>query len=317
MTQDTIRDYRKSLKIALFITTLFFLVEIAGGLISGSLALLSDAGHMFSDVLSLVLSLGAMTLALQVPTKERTYGYHRGEIFAAFINSILLVGVSAGILWEAYQRVLNPAPVQGGLMFLVACIGLVANLGVVFLLHGSHNLNVRSAFLHVVGDTISSVAVIAAAIWITLTGQVIADPVLSGIIAVLIVISAARILRETVIILLQFTPQSVDFDAVIADMTTVKGVDGVHHVHLWSLCSDINVLDAHVYSCERDVDTIEQMKREIKERLKKYRILHSTLEFECEECKDCALVQHIPEQSGLIFFMEIGLLAITYVYPQT
>ena len=298
MTQDTIRDYRKSLKIALFITTLFFLVEIAGGLLSGSLALLSDAGHMFSDVLSLVLSLGAMTLALQVPTKERTYGYHRGEIFAAFINSILLVGVSAGIVWEAYQRVLNPAPVQGGLMFLVACIGLVANLGVVFLLHGSHNLNVRSAFLHVVGDTISSVAVIAAAIWITFTGQVIADPVLSGIIAVLIVISAVRILRETVMILLQFTPQSVDFDAVIADMTTVKGVDGVHHVHLWSLCSDINVLDAHVYSCERDVDTIGQMKREIKERLKKYRILHSTLEFECEECKDCALVVHIPEHHG-------------------
>jgi cobalt-zinc-cadmium efflux system protein len=298
MTTDTVRDYRKSMKIALIITLVFLLVEIAGGLLSGSLALISDAGHMFSDVLSLVLSLGAMTLALQLPTKERTYGYHRGEIFAAFINSLLLIGVSAGILWEAYQRALNPAPVQGGLMFIVACIGLAANLGVVLLLHGSHNLNVRSAFLHVVGDTISSVAVIAAAAWISLTGQVIADPILSGIIAILIVISAARILRETIAILLQFTPQSVDFDAVVADMTTVKGVDGVHHVHLWSLCSDINVLDAHVFSCERDVEKIEQMKQEIKERLKKYRILHSTLEFECEECKDCALVEKIKEQPG-------------------
>jgi cobalt-zinc-cadmium efflux system protein len=298
MTHDTVRDYRKSMKIALIITLVFLLVEIAGGLLSGSLALISDAGHMFSDVLSLVLSLGAMTLALQLPTKERTYGYHRGEIFAAFINSLLLIGVSAGILWEAYQRVLNPAPVQGGLMLIVACIGLVANLGVVFLLHGSHNLNVRSAFLHVVGDTVSSLAVIAAAVWISLTGQLIADPILSGIIAVLIVISAVRILRETIAILLQFTPQSVDFDAVVADMTTVKGVDGVHHVHLWSLCSDINVLDAHVYSCERDVEKIEQMKQEIKERLKKYRILHSTLEFECEECKDCALVEKIKEQPG-------------------
>jgi cobalt-zinc-cadmium efflux system protein len=298
MTHDTVRDYRNSMKIALIITLVFLLVEIAGGLLSGSLALISDAGHMFSDVLSLVLSLGAMTLALQLPTKERTYGYHRGEIFAAFINSLLLIGVSAGILWEAYQRVLNPAPVQGGLMLIVACIGLVANLGVVFLLHGSHNLNVRSAFLHVVGDTVSSLAVIAAAVWISLTGQLIADPILSGIIAVLIVISAVRILRETIAILLQFTPQSVDFDAVVADMTTVKGVDGVHHVHLWSLCSDINVLDAHVYSCERDVEKIEQMKQEIKERLKKYRILHSTLEFECEECKDCALVEKIKEQPG-------------------
>ncbi|MCK9590941.1 MAG: cation diffusion facilitator family transporter [Methanoregula sp.] len=298
MTQDTVRDYQESTKIALFITIVFFLVEIAGGLLSGSLALISDAGHMFSDVLSLILSLGAMTLALQLPTKERTYGYHRGEIFAAFINSLLLIGVSAGILWEAYQRAVNPAPIQGGLMFLVACIGLIANLGVIFLLHGSHNLNVRSAFLHVVGDTISSVAVIVAAAWIAFTGQVIADPVLSGIIAILIVISAVRILRETIAILLQFTPQSVDFDAVIADMATVKGVDGVHHVHLWSLCSDINVLDAHVYSCERDVNQIEQMKLEIKDRLKKYRILHSTLEFECDECKDCDLVEHIRQHRG-------------------
>ena len=298
MTDDTVRDYRKSMKIALVITVAFLLVEIAGGLLSGSLALISDAGHMFSDVLSLILSLGAMTLALQLPTKERTYGYHRGEIFAAFINSLLLIGVSAGILWEAYQRAINPAPVEGGLMLLVACIGLGANLCVIFLLHGSHNLNVRSAFLHVIGDTISSVAVIVAAVWITLTGQVLIDPVLSVFIAILIVISAARILRETIVILLQFTPQSVDFDAVVADMTSVSGVDGVHHVHIWSLCSDINVLDAHVYSCERDVEKIELMKREIKERLRKYQILHSTLEFECNECRDCTLVEPIRDHPG-------------------
>jgi cobalt-zinc-cadmium efflux system protein len=291
MTHDKVHDYRKSMKIAFFITLVFLLVEIIGGLLSGSLALISDAGHMFSDLLALILSLGAMTLALQLPTKERTYGYHRAEIFAAFINSLLLIGVSAGIMWEAYLRLLNPAPIEGGIMLIVACIGLAANLCVVFLLHGSHNLNVRSAFLHVVGDTVSSVAVIAAAAWITLTGQMIVDPILSVIIAVLIVISAARILRETIAILLQFTPQSVNFDEVVADMTAVNGVDGVHHVHLWSLCSDINVLDAHVYSCERDVEKIEQMKQEIKERLKKYRIVHSTLEFECNECTSCALVE--------------------------
>lgn len=119
MTHDTVRDYRKSMNIALSITFVFLLVEIIGGLLSGSLALISDAGHMFSDVLVLILSLGAMTLALQLPTKERTYGYHRGEIFAAFINSLLLIGVSVGILWEAYQRALNPAPVQGRLMFIL------------------------------------------------------------------------------------------------------------------------------------------------------------------------------------------------------
>jgi cobalt-zinc-cadmium efflux system protein len=107
------------------------------------------------------------------------------------------------------------------------------------------------------------------------------------------VISAVRIFRETIVILLQFTPRSIDFDVVVADMASVRGVDGVHHVHLWSLCSDINILDAHVYSCEKDVEKIELMKQEIKERLKKYRILHSTLEFECDECKECGLVEHI------------------------
>ena len=295
MTDEKVRDFRRSIKIALFVTVFFFFVEVTGGLFSGSLALLSDAGHMFSDLLALILSFSAMTLALQLPTKERTYGYHRGEIFAAFINSLLLIGVSLGILWEAYHRLLNPAPVQGGLMLFVAIIGLAANLYIVHLLHGSHNLNVRSAFLHVVGDTISSLAVIVAALWISFTGQVMADPILSGIIAILIMISAARIFRETIIILLQFTPQSVDFDAVVADMTSVDGVKGVHNVHLWSLCSDINVLDAHVYSCESDMGRNEQIKQEIKERLKKYRILHSTLEFECDECRDSALVEEIRE----------------------
>jgi cobalt-zinc-cadmium efflux system protein len=280
----------RALKLALIITTAFFILELAGGYLSGSLALISDAGHMFSDVLALLLSLGALKLAAQLPTKERTYGFLRAEILAALINALLLIAVSAGIIWEAYQRIMNPAPVQGLLMGAVAVAGLVANIVVAFLLHGSNNLNIRSAFLHVIGDAVSSVAVIVAAIWISLTGQTLADPVLSGVIAVLILVSAAGILRETLTILLQFTPLSVDFDAVVADMTTVEGVSGVHHVHIWSLSSEINVLDAHVYSCERDAGKIEVMKRDIKERLEKYHIHHSTLEFECEECSDCTVV---------------------------
>jgi cobalt-zinc-cadmium efflux system protein len=192
------RDSRKSLQLALVITSLFFLVELAGGLISGSLALVSDAGHMFSDVLALLLSLGAITLAASLPTKERTYGFQRAEIFTAFINSLLLIAVSAGILWEAWQRSVNPSPIQSSLMGAVAVMGLIANMAVAYLLHGSHNLNVQSAFLHVIGDTISSVAVIAAALWIAYTSQVIVDPLLSGFIAVLIIISAGGILRETI-----------------------------------------------------------------------------------------------------------------------
>jgi cobalt-zinc-cadmium efflux system protein len=290
----THRNNGKSLKLALAITASFFLIELAGGFLSGSLALVSDAGHMFSDVLALLLSLGALTLAAQLPTKKRTYGFLRAEILAALINALLLIAVSAGILYEAWLRIQNPAPVQGLLMGVVAVAGLIANIAVAFLLHGSHNLNMRSAFLHVVGDAVSSVAVIAAAIWISLTGQTLADPILSGIIAVVIIISAAGLLRETLSILLQFTPRSVDFDAVVADMTSVQGVSGVHHVHIWSLSSEINVLDAHVYSCERDAGTLERMKHEIKERLEKYHVHHSTLEFECEECSDCDIVGAVP-----------------------
>lgn len=281
------RDYRQSLKTALFITAVFFCIELAGGVVSGSLALVSDAGHMFSDVIALLLSFMALTLAEQIPTKERTYGFHRAEIFAAFINSVLLMAVSAGIAWEAWNRVVSPQPVQGVLMGAVAVAGLAANLAIIFMLHGSSDLNIRSAFLHVAGDTVSSVMVILAAAWITLTGQVLADPVLSVAIAALILFSAAGILRETVAILLQFTPRDVDFDAVITEMTSVPGVDGVHHVHLWSLCSDINVLDAHVFTCERDAAKAETIKQEIKRRLQKFRILHSALEFECEECENC------------------------------
>ena len=292
---DTHKDFRKSLRIALLITASFFVIELAGGLLSGSLALVSDAGHMFSDVLAFILSLGAMALATRLPTKERTYGFHRAEIFAAFINSVLLVAISFVIIWEAYLRALNPEPIQGGLMAIIAVAGLVANFFVVVLLRGSHDLNIRSVFLHVIGDTISSVAVIIAAIWISFTGLTLIDPILSVIIAIMIIISALRILRETVMVLLQFTPRSVDFDMVIADISSVPGVDGVHHVHIWSLCSEIFVLDAHIYSCERDMEKIEIIKKLIKERLKPYKILHSTLEFECEECRDCQVVE--PGQS--------------------
>jgi len=285
------RDYKRSLQLALAITTVFFIVELAGGLMSGSLALVSDAGHMLSDVMALLLSLGALTLAALLPTKERTYRFRRAEIFAAFLNSLLLIGVSAILLWEAYQRLMAPSPIASGLMGAVAVVGLIANLGVAFLLHGSHNLNIRSAFLHVIGDAVSSVAVIIAAVWIAFTGQVIIDPLLSGLIAVLIIASAAGILRETLGILLQFTPPSVDFDTVIADMASVSGVAGVHHVHIWSLSSDLHVLDAHVYSHEQDVARIDDMKREIRKRLKKYHIYHSTLEFEHEECEECSIVE--------------------------
>ncbi len=281
------------LKLSVFITALFFIVELTGGFLSGSLALISDAGHMLSDLLSLLLSLVAMILATSIATPKRTYGLHRTEILAACINGILLVIVSLIIIREAYQRFLSPAPIQSGIMIGVAVIGLIANLAIIRLLHGSHDLNMRSAFLHVLGDTLSSIAVIGAAVWIYFTGQFIIDPILSLIIATIIIGTALGLIRETISILLQFAPRSVRFDEVIAEIRSVPGVEDVHHLHLWSLCSNIHVLDTHVYSCVRDVDQIERMKQEIKERLKKYQILYSTLEFECNECVNCSLIEPV------------------------
>jgi cobalt-zinc-cadmium efflux system protein len=277
----------KYLKIAVVLTAAIFVVELAGSLFSGSLSLLGDAGHMLRDVFALCVSLGAVMIARRLPTKEKTFGYHRVEILAALLNGILLIAISAWIFAEAYQRFFNPVPIQSGIMLMAASAGLLVNVFVAFSLRGSHDLNVRSAFFHVLTDLLSSVAVVFAALWIYFTGQTIVDPVLGTIIALLVLFSAFRIIRESVHILLGFAPKDVDFNAMVSDIESMKGVEGVNNVHLWSLCSNVNILDAHVLTKERDMARIESLKNEIKSRLGKYNIKHATLEFECEECKEC------------------------------
>lgn len=260
------------------------MVEIAGGLISGSLSLLGDAGHMLRDVLALVISLSALNISTKLPSKRKTFGFHRVEIFAAFLNGILLVAIGIWILWEAYQRLHSPRPIESTTMLVVALMGLGVNLYVALGLHGSHDLNIKSAFLHVLTDAIFSLGVILAAILIFLTGKTVFDPILSAIIAVVIVFSAIKVLKESVVILLEFAPKDVDFNIVLRDIQQVEGVLGVHNVHIWSLCSNINIIDAHVYTKETDMIKIEKIKSEIKNRLEKHNIKHATLEFECEEC---------------------------------
>lgn len=284
---------KRSLLIAIGLTGVIFLAELAGGFLSGSLALLGDAAHMLQDVFALVLSLSAIAIAERLPTPSRTFGYHRVEIAVAVVNGFALIMVSALIIREAFERFSNPQPVDSGVMLGVAILGLAANLLSMYFLHGSHDLNVRSAFLHVLGDTLSSVAVIGAAIWIAFTGQTLADPLLSIGISLLILFSSFALLRESFAILLQFAPRGLNTEEVIREIESVPGVDGVHNVHLWSLCSNISVLDAHVYSCEKDVHRLEEIKEEIKHRLEKYRIKHSTLEFECSQCDDCRIVREL------------------------
>ncbi len=278
--------HERALAIAVIVTFAFFGVELAGGFLTGSLALVSDAGHMLVDGSALLLSLGAILIAQALPTKTRTFGYHRVEVMVALLNGIVLIGLCFFIAREAFERFSHPAPVFSGGMMTVGLAGLCVNLFIAWLLHGSHDLTIRSAFLHVLGDTLSSVGVVGAAAWISLSGQVLIDPLISLIIVCAILLTSLLMVRDCMAILLQFVPPDVDFEQVVEEITNVEGVDGVHNVHLWSLCSHINVLDAHVYSCEEEPRRIAQIKSEIKRRLDKYNILHSTLEFECDECPD-------------------------------
>lgn len=277
-------NIEKTLKIAILLTSVFFVVEVIGSFISGSLSLLGDAGHMLRDVFALFVSLSAINLARKLPTKTLTFGYHRIEIFAALVNAILLVGISGWIFWEAYQRFFEPKPIESTTMLIVALIGLLVNLYVASKLHGSRDINVKSAFVHVLTDTLSSIAVIFAAIWIFLTNQIVIDPVLGIAIAVFILFSAFAIMKDSIQILSGFAPKNVDFDGVIKDIENVRGVQSVHNVHLWTLCSNVNVIDAHIYTNEPKMAKIEKMKEKIKKKLEKYSIKHATLEFECEEC---------------------------------
>ena len=280
-------NIERTLKIAIILTSALFVVELAGSLFSGSLSLLGDAGHMLRDAFALAVSLSAVIIAKRLPTSQRTFGYHRVEILAALLNGILLIVISGWIFLEAYLRLFHPAPIQSLTMLLVAAVGLVVNTVVALSLHGSHDLNVRSAFFHVLTDLLSSVAVVFAAIWISFTGQTIVDPILGTGIALIVLVSAFIIIRDSIHILLGFAPKDVDFNSLVKDMESVDGVESVNNVHLWTLSSGINVLDAHVFTKEKNMEKMEIIKNGIKSRLDKYNIKHATLEFECEECKEC------------------------------
>ena len=243
----TVIQYEKSLKLAIFLTALFFIAEVIGGFISGSLSLLGDAGHMLRDVFALIISLSAVKISNRLPSKRKTFGYHRVEILAAFINGLFLIGAGLWILWEAYHRINSPQPIKSVPMLVVALLGLGVNIFIAFKLHGSKDINIKSAFFHVITDAAFSLAVIAAALLIQWTGKTFFDPILSAVISVVIILSAIKIIKDSVLILLEFAPADIDFDKVVQDIQKVEGVLGVHHVHLWTLCSNINVIDALRY----------------------------------------------------------------------
>ena len=216
--------------------------------LTGSLALLADAGHMFTDVAGLLLAVLAITFAALPATPQRTFGYYRLEILAAVINAVLLFGVAVWILVEAVRRWANPPDVEGGLMLVFATIGLVANIaGLLILRRGAeHSLNVKGAYLEVLGDLLGSVAVIVAAIVIATSGWLRADPLASILVALLILPRTWTLLREAIDVLLEATPKNVDMDAVRQHILETEGVLDAHDLHAWTITSGMPVLSAHV-----------------------------------------------------------------------
>lgn len=230
------------------ITCVYTVVEVAGGLLSGSLALLADAGHMLSDVLSLGLALFAAWVACRPPTASKTFGYRRAEVLVALFNGVSLVAIALWIFVEAAERLQKPPPLLGGMMLAVAAAGLVVNvIGAVILWRGgSENLNVTAALRHVLADLLGSVGAMAAAVVILLTGWYLADPLISIAIGLLVLYSSWGVLRDSVNILLEATPAGTDAAALLTRLAAHPGVEQVHDLHVWTISSGFPALTAHV-----------------------------------------------------------------------
>ncbi len=278
---------QKKFKIAVIVTFFVFLGEVIGGIWSGSLALLSDAAHVMSDVLSLLISWLAIYLSTRPATSSRTFGYHRAEVFAAFLNGVSLIGISGWIFYASCQRYISPTEIKVTGMFVVACLGFVANLFILWQLHGeSHgNLNVRSAVLHVIGDTLSSVAVVVGGAIIFWTGWYPIDAILSFLIGGIILVGAINVTREAVHILLENSPRNADAHTVAKHLCDLDVVKDVHDMHIWSLCSNYSALSAHVVIHENTPLLHDQILQQINTELKqRFGINHTTLQLEQVAC---------------------------------
>lgn len=277
----------RPLKLTLFIVLLVMVAEIIGGFVANSLSLLGDAGHMLTDALAIVLSLFAIGLARRPATNRRTFGYHRAEIMAALANGVILILVSVYIFYEAYQRFVDPPEVDSPVMLIVAGIGLAANLAGMLILRRSSegSLNVKAAFWHIVGDTLSSVGVIVAGVIILLTGWYIVDPILAVVIGLVIIWGAFRIVREAADILLESVPGHIKLDEVSKAMKSVPGVTDTHDVHVWTITSGMYALSAHVDIEDRMVSesagVLADLNKVLEER---FDIGHTTLQLECDSC---------------------------------
>lgn len=279
------KKFRTFILLSLFI----LLMEVAGGIFTNSLALLSDAGHVFVDLLALLLAYFSIRLSQKVATKKFTFGFYRAEILAAIINGAVLIFVTTYIFYESYIRFLSPQPIKGPEMLIISVVGLLANLYVVVKMQGyeKQNLNVRGAYLHVLSDTLSSVGVVIVGIFIVVTGNYIFDPIISAIIGLFILVGSLRLLRESVHILMEATPSNIDLEKLSGDIKKMKGVKEIHDLHVWSISSDVYALSSHVLIDAKNIKSMNKIISNINEMVKeKYNITHTVIQSECETCVD-------------------------------
>ena len=284
LTQQTVRR----LALSLVITLVFVFVEIAAGIFSNSLALLTDAAHNFTDVLALALSWWALRLTSQPANHNKTYGYHRAGILAALANSTTLVVIALGIFYEAYHRFLNPPEVQADVLIGVGMLAVLINIVTAFLVRrgAEHDLNIRSAFLHLMGDVLSTVGAVVAGVIIRYTAWNWLDPLVSVLIGFLILWSAWSIVRESVEILMESTPTDIDMEAMIRDITSVDRVHNVHDLHVWSITQSMRTLSAHLVTDDLAISEGSSIQSQVNEVLfHRYNVSHATLQLECVNCE--------------------------------
>jgi cobalt-zinc-cadmium efflux system protein len=267
---------------AVFATFVLVVVELIAGYAGHSIALVSDAIHNLTDVPTLVLSWLAMRWAMKPPTPEKTYGYHRAGILAAFVNAVLLSIVSLGLLYESVARLRNPVEVKTGLMLWVSVFALVVNGGITLAVHsGRRDLNIRSVWIHNLGDALSNVAIVAGALAIRYTGATWVDPVIGIAIGGMVLWSGIGILRESSHILLEGLPRNIQLEAVARAVLRVEGVQEVHDIHIWTLGTDLHALSCHIRIPDMHMEESEKVLSQVHEVLAHdFRITHTTIQFE-------------------------------------
>jgi cobalt-zinc-cadmium efflux system protein len=289
LAHDGLGDFRaaKRLVVAIAANTAFLVFEVVFGIVAGSLALLGDAGHNFTDSFALVLSLIAVRMMARPATEKKTFGYHRMGILAAFVNSLVIVLICFFLLYGAVLRFMEPVEVRGGMVMFVAGLGFLVNGSVALLLRGGRSdLNLRSAFLHLLTDALVSLGVVVSGAIVLATGWTYADPSITVVIAVLIIYGAFQIIRESSYILMESVPRGVSYGAIIDGILALPGVADVHDLHIWEIGSYLYSLSAHIVVDDARLSEFGGLLRSIREMLlAEHNVIHATLELETEPCQ--------------------------------